>query len=60
MKMFSKTIILLAVLLIPAISLAFSVAGSYSSTEGAVTLHQSGDRVTGNYTNDNGELTGLM
>lgn len=60
MKILSKTIILLAVLLVPGISQAFSVAGSYSSSEGAVTLHQSGDRVTGRYTNDNGELTGLM
>lgn len=51
---------LLAVMLVPAVSQALSVSGSYSSTEGAVTLQQSGDRVSGSYTNDNGELTGLM
>ena len=60
MTTITRLLILLAVLLIPGISQAFNVAGSYSSTEGAVTLHQSGDRVTGSYTNDNGELTGLM
>ncbi len=51
---------LLLMVLLPHSVFAFSVSGSYSSTEGAVTLQQSGDRVTGRYTNDNGELTGLM
>ncbi|MDD2500581.1 MAG: hypothetical protein PHN92_07160 [Geobacter sp.] len=60
MNTITRLLILLAVLLIPGISQAFNVSGSYSSTEGAVTLHQSEDRVTGSYTNDNGELTGLM
>lgn len=60
MNRISRLIMLLAVLLVPAVCQAFNVSGSYSSSEGAVTLHQSGDRVTGSYTNDNGELTGLM
>ena len=60
MKKTLRCIILFTTLLLPAICAAFTVTGTYSSTEGAVTLHQSGDRVTGSYTNDNGELTGLM
>lgn len=60
MNTIARLLILLAVLLIPGISQAFNVAGTYSSTEGTLTLRQSGDRVTGRYTNDNGELTGQM
>ena len=52
MNTIARLLILLAVLLIPGISQAFNVAGTYSSTEGTLTLHQSGDRVTGRYTND--------
>lgn len=50
----------LAILLSPGICPAFNVSGSYDSSEGAVTLQQSGDRVLGRYSQDNGELTGLL
>lgn len=53
-------VILLALLMLPGIGQAASVAGTYDSSEGVVTLKQSGDRVTGRYTNDNGELTGVL
>lgn len=45
---------------LPALAQAFSVAGTYNSTEGAMTLRQQGDRVTGRYGSDNGELTGVL
>ncbi len=45
---------------LPDISMGANVAGNYSSTEGNLTLHQNSDRVHGNYSKDNGELTGLM
>ncbi len=55
-----STAILLAALMLPGICQAFNVSGTYNSTEGALTLNQSGDRVSGRYSNDNGELIGLM
>lgn len=51
---------LLFLLLLPVTAAAFTVAGTYDSSEGVITLQQSGDRITGRYPNDNGELTGLM
>lgn len=53
-------LLLICLLLIPAAAQALDVSGTYSSSEGAMTLHQNGDRVNGSYTNDNGELIGLM
>lgn len=53
-------IIMLVVLMLPGIGQAFNVAGVYDSSEGVLTLKQSADRITGRYTKDNGELTGLM
>jgi len=50
----------LLLVLLPNFASALDVSGSYSSTEGAVSLQQNGDRIIGRYTNDNGELTGLM
>lgn len=51
---------MLAVLLVPALGHTFNVAGRYDSSEGKMTLQQSGDRVQGRYGNDNGELTGIL
>ncbi len=44
----------------PTLCQAFTVSGSYSSSEGAMNLQQQGDRVSGSYAKDNGELIGLM
>lgn len=52
--------ICLFVLLVPVISLAFDITGSYSTSEGNMTLRQNGDRVSGRYTQDNGEITGVL
>lgn len=45
---------------LPGPAQAITVAGTYNSTEGAMTLRQQGDRITGRYGNDNGELTGVL
>ncbi len=60
MKPINHLLIICLLVLLPAASQAFDVSGTYSSSEGAITLQQNGDRVVGRYTNDNGELTGLM
>jgi len=60
MKRLKSIIIMLSVLMLPGIGQAFNVAGVYDSSEGVLTLKQSADRITGRYTKDNGELTGLM
>ena len=39
---------------------AVTVTGSYNSTEGAMTLQQQGERVTGRYGGDNGEIVGTL
>ncbi|MDO9307770.1 MAG: hypothetical protein Q7V04_01755 [Deltaproteobacteria bacterium] len=41
-------------------ALALDVGGSYKTSEGDMTLSQDGDRISGKYTNDNGEITGTM
>lgn len=46
--------------ILPGMGQAFSISGTYNSTEGAMTLRQQGDRITGNYGSDNGELTGVL
>lgn len=60
MNNLKSIVILLVLLMLPGIGQAFNVAGVYDSSEGVVTLKQSGDRITGRYTNDNGELTGML
>lgn len=49
----------LVVPLLPGIGQASDLSGTYNSTEGVLTLHQNGDRVTGRYNKDNGEVTGV-
>jgi hypothetical protein len=39
---------------------AQSVAGKWKSSEGELTLNQSGNQITGKYTNDGGEIVGEM
>lgn len=51
---------LLFLLLVPVTATAFTVAGTYDSSEGVITLQQSGDRITARYPNDNGEITGML
>ncbi len=48
------------IVMVAGLAQAVTVAGTYNSTEGAMTLRQQGDRVTGRYGNDNGELTGVL
>ncbi len=60
MKTVPRLCLICVLLLAPALAQAFTISGNYSSSEGAVTLQQNGDRISGRYTNDNGELTGLM
>lgn len=38
----------------------YSVAGKWKTTEGELTLNQSGVQITGNYTSDGGEIIGEM
>ncbi len=60
MKLINHLLIAYILMLAPSISQAFDLSGTYSSSEGVITFQQNGDRVVGRYTNDNGELTGLM
>lgn len=39
---------------------AMSVDGTYKTSEGDMTLKQSGDRISGRYATDNGEITGVL
>lgn len=59
MKCIITTLTLLA-LLIPVSAFALDITGSYTTSEGNMTLQQSGDRVSGRYTQDNGEITGVI
>jgi len=45
---------------LPGLGQAFTVSGTYDSTEGLLKLRQQGDRVVGHYNKDNGELTGVL
>lgn len=45
---------------LPGLGQAFTVSGTYDSSEGPMKLRQQGDRVTGNYGSDNGELSGVL
>lgn len=51
--------LLTASIVVPGVSQAFDMSGTYDSSEGVVDLTQNGDHVTGRYTQDNGEITGL-
>ncbi|MGE3549931.1 MAG: hypothetical protein AB7I29_08555, partial [Geobacter sp.] len=54
------TLVFSLLVALPALAQAVTVTGTYNSTEGAMTLRQQGDRITGSYGNDNGELTGVL
>ena len=58
-----KIVLLLVFVLtaaLPDLGQAFTVSGSYDSTEGPMKLRQQGDRVTGSYGSDNGEISGVL
>lgn len=55
----SLSVSLLA-LFLPASSFALNLSGSYKTSEGNMKLKQNGDRVTGSYSKDNGEVTGVL
>lgn len=59
MRLFSSLIMVLFFATVSP-ALASNIAGTYKTTEGMMTLRQHGDRVTGNYTSDNGEITGTL
>lgn len=58
MKVLCSAILVSVLLSVPAF--AMNIGGSYKTSEGNMTLRQNDDRVTGKYTNDNGEITGTL
>lgn len=60
MKKLLMAVLVMAALSVSALCSAFDLSGGYDSNQGFMTLQQSGDRLTGRYGNDNGELTGLL